>query len=147
MRLINFLFLYVLVPVIIIWLTIKSGSYYGFFALAFYAAGVIISQFHQWIFFPIPVIFAIWWWYTYGLAPSDYVFGFTVALLAGVGISEASKQYKRFMYKVLPEQMSNVEYNEKVEELNRRLDKFRKEHPNEKLTPEIVEKIRTEVFF
>ena len=28
-----------------------------------------------------------------------------------------------------------------------RLEKFRKEHPNEKLTPEIVEKIRTDIFF
>ncbi|HOZ80315.1 MAG TPA: hypothetical protein PLY34_20130 [Ferruginibacter sp.] len=147
MRLINFLFLYVLMPVIIVWITIRSGSGYGFFALAFYAAGVVISQFQQWIFLPIPIIFTIWYWYAYGLGPTDYVFGFLVSLLAGVGLSEASKQYKKFMYKVLPEQMDNVEYNEKVDELNRRIDIFRKEHPNEKVTPEIVEKIRTEVFF
>lgn len=147
MRLINFLFLYVLVPVIIIWLAINSGNWYSFFALAFYGAGVIISQFRQWIFLPIPLLFTLWYWYTYGLGPSDYVFIFTAALLAGIGLSEGSKQYRKFMYKVLPEQMNNIEYDEKVDELNRRLDRFRKEHPNEKLTPEIVEKIRTEVFF
>lgn len=62
-------------------------------------------------------------------------------------MSEARKQYNRFMQKVLPEQMNNIEYNEKVDELNRRLERYRKEHPNEKLTPDIVEKIRTEVFF
>lgn len=147
MRLINFLFLYVLVPVIIVWLTIKTGSWYGFFALAFYAAGLVISQFRLWIFLPIPLLFTFWYWYTYGLAPTDYVFGYTAALLAGVGISEITRQWQRFMNKVLPEQMNNLEYNEKVDELNRRLEKFRKEHPNEKLTPEIVEKIRTDVFF
>lgn len=147
MRLINFLFLFVLVPVIIIWLTIRSGSWYGFFALAFYAIGVVISQFRLWIFLPVPLVFAVWYWYTFGLDLHDYVYGYTFALLAGVIMSEGSKQYHRFMQKVLPEQMNNIEYNEKVEELNRRLDKFRKEHPNEKLTPEIVEKIRTDVFF
>jgi hypothetical protein len=147
MRLINFFFLVFLVPAIIIWLSIRSGSWYGLFALAFYAIGVIISQFRLWIFLPIPLLFTFWYWYTYGIGPTDYVFGFTLALLAGVGISEASKHYKRFMQKVLPEQMNNIEYNEKVEELNRRLDAFRKDHPNEKLTPEIVEKIRTDVFF
>jgi hypothetical protein len=127
--------------------TIKFNNWYGLFALAFYAAGVIISEFRLWIFLPIPLVFTFWFWYTYGLGPTDYVFGFTLALLTGVGISEISKHIKRFMSKVLPEQMNNIEYNEKVDELNRRLDNFRKEHPNEKLTPEIVEKIRTEIFY
>jgi hypothetical protein len=34
-----------------------------------------------------------------------------------------------------------------VEELNRRIDKYRSEHPNEKMTQETIEKIRTDVFF
>lgn len=147
MRLINFLFLYILIPAVIIWLTVKSGSWYGAFGIIFYVAGVIISQFRLWIFLPIPLIFTFWYWYTYSLGPTDYVFIYTASLLAGVGMSEARKQYNRFMQKVLPEQMNNIEYNEKVDELNRRLERYRKEHPNEKLTPDIVEKIRTEVFF
>lgn len=81
------------------------------------------------------------------MGPSDYVFIYTVCLLAGVGLSEAYKQFSRFVKKVLPEQITNIEYNEKVDELNRRLEKYKSDHPNEKLTPEIVEKIRTDIFF
>ncbi len=125
----------------------KSAQWYGFFGLLLYALGLIISKTKQWIFFPIPLIFAFWYWYTYGLGPFDYVSIFTGCFIAGMAFSEISKYYYRFVHKVLPEQMSNVEYNEKVDELNRRIKIFRKEHPNEKLTPEIVEKIRTEVFF
>jgi dsRNA-specific ribonuclease len=92
-------------------------------------------------------ISTFWYWYTYGMGLTDYVTIYTGCLLAGVLVSEASRQYHKFVNKVLPEQITNIEYNEKVEELNRRLDKYRKEHPNEKLTPEIVERIRTDVFF
>ncbi len=134
-------------PAAIVFFTLKSGQWYGFFGILFYAAGLLISMFRQWIFFSLPLIFAFWWWYTYGLAPTDYVAIFTFCFLAGVAFSEISKQYKRIVYKVLPEQMDNIAYNEKVEELNRRLERFRREHPHEKLTSEIVEKIRTEVFF
>lgn len=147
MKLINFLLLYILVPVVIVLLCFRSGNWYGLFGILVYAAGVIISQFRQWVFLPIPLIFSFWYWYTYGMGPTDYVFIFTVCFLAGVGISQASKQYSKFVNKVLPEQISNIEYDEKVAELNRRIANYRLEHPSEKLTPEIVEKIRTDVFF
>lgn len=147
MRLINFLFLYILIPAVIVFISIKSGNWLMLFSLLFYAAGLVISQCKQWIFFPIPLLFAFWYWYTYGLAPTDYVFIFTVSFIAGVAFSEASKQYHRFVKNILPEQMDNIAYNEKVAELNRRIEKFRKDHPHEKLTSEVVEKIRTEVFF
>jgi hypothetical protein len=137
----------VLVPALIVFLTIRSESWYGFFGLLFYAVGAVISQFRLWIFLPIPLGFTFWYWYTYGMGPKDYVFIYTVCLLAGVAISEASNQFSRFVKKVLPEQMHNIEYNEKVEELNRRLERYKVDHPNEKLTPEIVEKIRTDIFF
>ena len=147
MRLINFLFLYILFPVVIILLTVISGNWFCLFGLLFYAAGIVISRFSLWIFLPIPLIFAFWYWYTYGLGLKDYVFIYTACLLAGAAFSEASKQYFRFVDKVLPEQITNIEYNEKVDELNHRLEKYRLEHPGEKLTPDIVEKIRTDVFF
>lgn len=147
MRLINFLFLYILFPAVIVLLSVRSGNWYGLFGLILYAVGVIISKFKLWIFLPIPLLFTFWYWYTYGMGPTDYVAIYTGCLLAGVLISEASRQYHKFVSKVLPEQITNIEYNEKVEELNRRLEKYRQEHPNEKLTPEIVEKIRTDVFF
>ena len=147
MRLINFLFLYILVPVAIIFLCFRSGNWYGLFGLIIYFLGIIISKSGEWIYFPIPLMFAFWYWYTYGMGPTDYVFLFTLCFVAGVAASEADKLYHRFVNKVLPEQLNNIEYNEKVEELNRRIDKYRLEHPGEKITAEIIEKIRTEVFF
>jgi hypothetical protein len=62
-------------------------------------------------------------------------------------LNEAKISYERFVYKILPEQLHNIDYDLKVEELNRRLDQYRKNHPKEKITQEIIEKIRTDVFF
>jgi len=144
---INLFLLYILVPAIITALAVKSGTGWGLFAIPAYYLGVIISTFRQWIFLPIPIIFVFWYWYTYGLSLRDYVAIFFASMVCGILLSQLSKEYHKFVNKVLPEQLTNLDYNEKVDELNRRLDKFRQEHPNEKLTPEIVEQIRTEVFF
>lgn len=144
---INFFLLYILVPAVITGITIKSGAWWGFFGVLIYFVGLIISKFRQWIFLPIPLLFVCWYWYTYGPALRDYVTMFFACLIAGVALNQLSKEYFKFVNKVLPEQLTNLEYNEKVEELNRRLEQFRTDHPNEKLTPEIVEKIRTDIFF
>jgi len=109
--------------------------------------GLIISKFKQWIFLPIPLFFCFWYWYTYGFGLHDYVTIYLGCLLMGVILHEAKREYERFFNKVLPEQLHNMDYDAKVEELNRRLDLYRKKHPGEKITQEIVEKIRTDVFF
>lgn len=67
--------------------------------------------------------------------------------MSGVFLNELKRYYDRFVSKILPEQLHNMDYDSKVEELNNRLDQYRKNHPNEKITQEIVEKIRTDVFF
>jgi uncharacterized membrane-anchored protein YitT (DUF2179 family) len=135
------------VPAIISWLTVQSGSWWGFFGIGFYFVGLIISTFRQWIFLPIPILFCLWYWYTYGFSVHDYVSTFFACIITGVVLNEISKQYYKFVDKILPEQINNIEYNEKVDELNKRLEKYRLEHPSEKLTPDVVEKIRAEVFF
>lgn len=144
---INLFLLYILIPVITIIASLKSGIGWYLFAIPVYYIGVVISTFKQWIFLPIPIIFVFWYWFTYGLSVMDFVSIYFVAFAAGIVLSQLKKEYDKFVNKVLPEQLSNLDYNEKVEELNRRLQKFRNDHPNEKVTPEIVEKIRTEVFF
>ena len=138
---------YLLVPALVFFLCMRSGNWWGLFALVTYFAGVLMAVFRQWIFFPIPLVFCLWFWYTFGFSPTHVVSLLFLSLVAGAGIYEGFRQLSRFVNKVLPEQMNNLEYNEKVEELNRRLERFRREHPHEKLTPEIVEKIRTEIFF
>ncbi|MBL0359259.1 MAG: hypothetical protein IPP72_21400 [Chitinophagaceae bacterium] len=144
---INLFLLYILVPAIITGIVVKSGAWWGLFCVLTYFIGLIISKFRQWIFLPIPLLFVFWYWYTYGFAVRDYVTMYFACLVCGILFNQISKEYYKFVSKILPEQLTNLDYNEKVDELNRRLDKYRYEHPNEKLTPEIVEKIRTDVFF
>jgi hypothetical protein len=144
---INLFTLYILIPVIIILASLKSGIGWYLFAIPVYYIGVIIAKFKQWIFMPIPLIFVFWYWYTYGLSVMDFVSIYFVAFVAGIVLCQLKKEYDKFVNKILPEQLNNLDYNEKVEELNRRIIKYRNDHPNEKLTPEIVEQIRTEVFF
>jgi hypothetical protein len=147
-KLVVFFLLYILVPVIIIpYLCIKTDNWYGLFGILLYYAGLIISKFKQWIFIPIPLFFCMWYWYTYGFGVRDYVTIYLVCLLSGVFLNELKRSYDRFVNKILPEQLHNMDYDSKVEELNKRLDQYRKNHPNEKITQEIVEKIRTDVFF
>jgi len=147
-KLVLFFLLYILVPLIIIpYLTIKTGNWFWLFGILLYFMGLIISKFKQWIFLPIPLFFCFWYWYTYGFGLHDYVTIYLGCLLMGVILHEAKREYERFFNKVLPEQLHNMDYDAKVEELNRRLDLYRKKHPGEKITQEIVEKIRTEVFF
>jgi hypothetical protein len=143
-----FFLLYILVPVILIPLyCIKSGNWYGLFGLIFYFAGLVISQFKQWIFLPIPILFCGWYWFTYGFTPTNFVSLFFLCLMAGVALSEASLWYQSFVHKILPEQLNNIEYDAKVAELERRLEEYRQKNPGQNITQDVVEKIRTEVFF
>lgn len=147
-KLLVFFLLYILVPVIVIpYLCFKTGNWYGLFGILLYYAGLAISKFRQWIFLPIPLFFCLWYWYTYGFGIRDYVTIYLVCLMAGVFLNELNKSYNRFVNKILPEQLHNMDYDSKVEELNKRLEQYRKNHPNEKITQDLVEKIRTDVFF
>lgn len=147
MKILIYFLVYLLVPALVFFLCMRSGNWWGLFALVTYFAGVFMAMFRQWIFFPIPLVFCLWFWYAFGFSPTHVVSLLFLSLVAGAGIYEGFRQLRRFVSKVLPEQMTNLEYNEKVEELNRRLELYRRDHPHEKLTPEIVEKIRTEIFF
>ena len=147
-KLLPFFLLYVLVPFLVIpVLSVKSGSLYGFFGIVFYFSGLVISRYKQWIFLPIPIVFCFWYWYTYGFGLRDYVSIFFACLVAGIIIQQLFIEIYKYVSKVLPEQESNLEYNEKLEEMNRQIANFKKAHPNEKITQELIEKIRTEVFF
>ena len=148
MKLIIFFFQYILIPLIIIpFLTLKSGSFFGFFGIAFYYMGFIIAKFKQWIFLPIPIIFCLWYWSTYGFGNSDYVTIYFVCMLAGILIQYTVYEYKKYVNKILPEVKTNLEYNAKIDEMNARIAAFKKNNPTEKVTQEIIEQIRTEIFF
>jgi len=106
-----------------------------------------MSRYKQWIFLPIPIVFCLWYWYTYGFGIMDYVSIFLACLLIGIGTQQVFIEINKYINKVLPEQELNMEYNEKLEQMNLQIESYKKNHPHEKITQELVEKIRTEVFF
>lgn len=147
-KLFEFFLVYILIPAIAIpAYVVKTDRWFALFGILFYLLGVLISTYKQWIFFPIPLIFCVWYWYTYGVSLSDYVAFYCASFICGICVSEIRKSYNKFVHKVLPEQMNNLEYDSKIEELNRRIEKYKKDHPEQKITHELVEKIRTDVFF
>ncbi|MFT3680354.1 MAG: hypothetical protein QM791_08760 [Ferruginibacter sp.] len=146
-KIISFLLIYVLVPLIVTYLTVKSGNYFGLFGIACYYLGVFIVQFRLWLFFPIPVFFCLWYWYTYGFALRDYVAIYFLCMAAGLAVYMLYNTYLRYTQNVLPETEENLKYNDKLEEMERRILRYQKEHPGEKITQEIIDRIKTDVFF
>ena len=147
-KVIVFFLQYILVPAIIVPLiSIKENSWFGMFGIGFYFIGLFISKFKQWIFLPIPFIFSIWYWYTYGFIIRDFVSIYFLCLLLGIFFNELKKKMDRFFSNELPEKLNNLDFDAKVEELNRQIEKYKKEHPNEKVTQDLVEKLRTDIFF
>src|SRR3954462_2097381 len=119
---IDLLLLYILVPGIIIPLfVLKTGGWFGLFGILFYFSGLVISRFKQWIFLPIPLLFCLWYWYTYGFSLTDYVALYFAFMACGITLYELKKWYVAFVNKVLPEQITNLEYDSKIEELNRQI--------------------------
>lgn len=147
-KLIPFFLLYLLIPFIVIpLLCLRAGNYYGLFGIVFYFSGLIISRYKQWIFLPIPVVFCLWYWYTYGFSLLDYVSVYFACLVCGIAIQQLFLEINKYVSKVLPEQELNMEYNEKLAEMNKQIENYKRNHPNEKITQELIEKIRTDIFF
>lgn len=145
---ISFILLYVLVPLVVIpILYMHHGKWFGLFSIACYYAGLFIARFRQWIFFPIPLFFCIWYWYTYGFNPRDYVAIYFFWLVCGIAVYLLKKTYDRYVHSIVPETEENLRYNDKLNEMEERIAKYKKDHPGEKITQEIIDKIKMEVFF
>jgi hypothetical protein len=52
-----------------------------------------------------------------------------------------------YIYRIMPEEEINESYNEKVRILERRIEEYRQHHPGEKVTQELIDKFKTEIFF
>src|SRR4051794_12220781 len=97
-KLIDFLLLYILVPGVIIPLfVVKTGGWFGLFGILFYFSGLIISRFKQWIFLPIPLLFCLWYWYTYGFSLTDYVAFYFACIVCGIVLYELKRSYYKFV--------------------------------------------------
>jgi len=144
----SILFLYILVPIIIVpFLSVKFGNFYGLFGSLFYYMGLLIAKFKHWIFLPIPIIFCLWYWVTFGFGTRDYVTIFFVCMMAAVFFQEISFIINKLINKVLPEQEQNLDYDKKIELMNQQIALYKKTHPMDKITQDVIEKIRTDIFF
>lgn len=147
-ELVNFFLQNIHTPFLTIpFLKVNSGSLIVLFGIAFYFIGYFIAKLKQLIFLPIPFFFCCWYWNVYGFMSMDYVTVYFACLLAGVAMHYLITEYKKYVNKVLPEEQTNNDYIAKIEKMNEQIANYRKENPNKKVTHEIIENIRTEIFF
>jgi hypothetical protein len=147
LKTIIYLSLLTVIPVLIALAAIKTGNSLLYIAVGCYYAGFVMARLHLLIFLPIPLFFCLWFWYVYGFSPSHIISVCTFALLAGVIVCRAYAAFMAYVRKVLPEEELNDEYNAKIAIMNKKIEEYQRNHPNEKITHELVEKIRTDVFF
>ena len=147
-RILYFFLLYVLIPLVIIpLLCLKFHNPYGLFASLLYYIGLILASAGLSIVLPVPVIFSIWYWYSYGFSPVDYVFGFLLSLIAGYFMYKLKVYLDTYLHTVLPEEDINEAYNKKLRLLEQRIEEYRRQHPGEKVTQELIDRFKTEIFF
>jgi hypothetical protein len=147
-KLFAFFLLYIAIPAIIIpLLCLKFGDWFGLIASACYWLGIILAKFKLNIFVPIPFLFSFWYWYTYGFGVRDYVTVYTFSLLLGYLLFFVYLEIDKYYSKLLPEKEINAEYDAKVRLLDLKIEQYRLEHPGKKVTQELIEQFKTEIFF
>ncbi len=147
-RILYFFVFYVFIPLVFIpLLWLKYDNPYVLFASLLYYLGLILARTGLSIFLPVPIIFSIWFWYTYGFSPFDYVFGFLTSLLLGYFMYKLKVYLDGYLHQVLPEEDVNEAYNRKLQLLEKRIEEYRRQHPGEKVTQEMIERFKTEIFF
>ena len=147
-KIISFILLYVLIPLIIIpYLSVKSGNLFWLFGIGFYYIGLLIAKTKHFIFFPIPLLFCFWYWYTYGFALQDYVTIYFGCIVCGMVVWILNEANHKYVHGILPESEQNSAYNDKLTQMEERIEEYKADHPKEKITQEIIEKIKTDIFF
>jgi hypothetical protein len=68
-------------------------------------------------------------------------------MMAAVLFQQICSEIDKLVNKVLPEQEQNLDYDNKIEKMNQQIALYKKEHPFEKITQDVIEKIRTDIFF
>ena len=139
---------YILFPLVVVpYVANKQDNWFYLFGIVCYYMGVILVAVHQKIIFMIPLIFCLWFWYTYGFSIHDFVFFLFFFTACGALFYQLANNAKYFINRTLPENKESMVYESKLEEMNARVEEYKRQHPNEKITPEIMDVIRNEVFF
>lgn len=125
----------------------KADNWYYLIAIGCYYIGMLLVAYRQQFLLMIPFFFCLWFWYAYGFNIHDFVFFLFAWLCLGSAYYFGVKELERYVNRTLPENEQNAEYNGKLEKMEKLLDQYRLQHPGEKITQEVIENIRTKVFF
>lgn len=140
--------IFTLGPVLFIGLiSYKMGDWYLLIGIPLYFIGFTLMSYKQVIFYFIPLFFVLWYWYTYGFILFDIVSLLFFCLSGGIAGYKIIIETERYVNRTLPEIEENIEFNQKVELLNQKIEQYKKEHPNETITPEILDNIKKDIFF
>ena len=140
--------IYMLLPLLIIpYIAYKEDNWYILFGIAFYYMGVFLVAIKQMIYLSIPVLFCIWFWYTFGFSIYDYVTSLFLCMTGGVIFYQIRVELDKLITRTIPQKRQDKEYDSKIDEMYSKLEKYKKEHPNEKLNQEIIDNIKMEIFF
>lgn len=139
---------YIIFPLAVIpYFAAGAGNWFYLFGIVCYYLGVMLVAVKQKIIFMIPLIFCCWFWYTYGFGLHDYVFFLFAFMSAGALFYQIAVNAETFTKRTIPENAEALEYDLKVEEMNEKVAQYKQTHPAVKITQEIMDAIRNEVFF
>ena len=148
MKYIFFFLVYLLVPIVLIpLLWIKFHNPIILIGSVFYYIGVLLAYFQLSIILPVPILFSMWYWYTYGLSIRDYVTGFLTCILLGYFLVLLEGWVDRLLNNVLPGHEQEDVYNEKLKLYNAKVQEYMQAHSGEKISQEILDKIKADIFF
>lgn len=143
-----YFFFIIIFPFLLIpYLAYRSQDWLILLGLPFYFAGYTIAAIKQKTIYFIPVFLCIWFWYTYGFSLFHNVTFFFLCLTAGLVLYLVRKELERYIDRTIPEIEQNRDYNLKLEKMNLKLEQFKTDNPGRKITPEIIEDIKKDIFF
>ena len=141
-------FFIVLSPLLVVpYIASRAGNWFYLLGIVCYYLGMMLVAFKQKIILMIPAIFCGWFWYIYGFGIHDFVFFLFICMALGAILFQLQSNVKRFVHRTLPESRESLAYEVKLKEMNRKLEEYKQMNPTIKITPEIIDEIRNEVFF
>lgn len=139
---------YIIFPFVVVPLIAhQAANWYYLLGIVFYFISIFLVAVKQKIIFLIPVFFYCWFWSTYGFGVETYVFFSLMCLFTAALFYLLTQQVEKFISKTIPDKAENLEYELKMQKVDDKVEQFRNANPTTKITLEIMERIRNEVFF
>lgn len=123
------------------------GSWFYLFGIVLYYLSILLIVTKQHILLMIPVLLFCWFWYTCGFNLHDFTFLLFICMILGAVFYQLAQHVKYLVRRVLPENQEAQEYDLKIEKMHAQLILYKQKHPTVNITPDIIDKVRNEIFF